>query len=85
LQLDCESVLIQILNHMSSEETAKVKCVILEERRLAIQIEQKQGRNSKIVVWIPRSQIQHVSRQKGYPTTIELPEWLAEEKGLNYE
>ena len=72
-----------------SQELAKVRCTILEDSRdtgLAFQIEQSQARGAILRVWIPRSQVEHISKRDGVMASmLELPEWLAEAKGLDYE
>lgn len=34
--------------------------------------------------WLPKSQIDRLSRFDGAITSIEIPTWLADEKGLDY-
>jgi len=39
-------------------------------------------------VWVPRSLLDHISkRDNGFLTEmkVDMPEWLADEKGLDYE
>lgn len=66
-------------------QSATINCaMLLQDRDKAIQIEHK-----KVRAWIPKSQIDY---QRKYPRTaagqeitLKIPEWLAEEKGLDYE
>lgn len=71
-------------------EPVKVYCVIMEERERSVRIIQEQARGAVKDVFIPRSQIEHKSKNGkqvfgGIEGNIEIPEWLAEEKGLDYE
>lgn len=70
---------------MSGRELCQVKCTIIDDSRdTSLQIEQRQARGGKLVVWIPRSQIEHISKRAGdMNTTIEMPLWLVESKGLD--
>lgn len=73
-----------------SAEPAMVRCIILEEREISLHIEQEQARGATLRVWIPRSQLDHISKRGssktgfGVDATIEMPEWLANDKGLDY-
>jgi hypothetical protein len=68
------------------KEPAKIRCTIIEEREMSLWIEQKQPRGGTLRVWIPRSPLDHISKREGEMTsTIEMPEWLAEAKGLDCE
>lgn len=63
-------------------EYASIPCRILDERPLALRIEQDGNQ-----VWIPRSPCKRILKQAPDATgareaTIEMPWWLAEEKGL---
>jgi hypothetical protein len=70
---------------VNDRELCQVKCTILDDSRAtALQIEQRQARGGKLVVWIPRSQVEHISKRKGHMnTTLEIPLWLVESKGLD--
>jgi hypothetical protein len=70
---------------MSGSELCQVKCTIIDDSRdTALQIEQRQARDSKVVVWIPRSQVEHISKRPGHMNTIiEMPLWLVEAKRLD--
>lgn len=65
-------------------DRAEINCALLiEDREKAIQIEHK-----GVVAWIPKSQIDYQRRQKlpsgKIEITLHIPEWLAEEKRLDY-
>ena len=65
------------------KEPVTVRCTIIEEREMSLWIEQKQARNGKLQVWIPRSPLNHISKREGeMASTIEMPEWLCIAKGL---
>lgn len=79
-------------------EMVKVKCLLVERRELSINIRQIQAirrgstRTIGMEVWIPRSQVDHIivyGTNKDDPSvkdaTITIPEWLAEEKRLDYD
>ena len=68
-----------------SRELCQVKCTIIDDSRdTALQIEQRQARDSKVVVWIPRSQVEHISKRPGHMnSTLEIPLLLVEVKGLD--
>ena len=70
---------------MSGRELCQVKCTIIDDSRdTALQIEQRQARGGKLVVWIPRSQLKHISKRSGDMNSIlEIPLWLVESKGLD--
>ena len=70
---------------MSNRELCQVKCTIIDDSRdTALQIEQRQARGGKVIVWIARSLIEHIKRRKGHMnTTLEVPLWLVESKGLD--
>ena len=78
---------------MSNSFSVEVWCVILKETEMALQVQQAiHGRHEKSdPVWIPRSQLDHISK-KGFnkenrahkDATITMPSWLAETKGINY-
>jgi hypothetical protein len=58
-----------------------VRCTILEERDISLCIEQGGSR-----VWLPRSGCANISKRPGaMASSIEVPEWLAEGKGLDYD
>lgn len=73
-----------------NSEPARVRCIILEERDISLCIEQAQARGSTLRVWLPRSQLEIISKKGssktgfGVDATIEMPEWLANDKGLDY-
>lgn len=73
---------------MSDREPALVRCEILEERERSIHILQRQARGGEKREWLPRSQLEHISKRKNeegkWEADIEMPEWLADEKGLDY-
>ena len=67
---------------MSDRDHASIPCRIIEERPKALRIEQAGSE-----VWIPRSVCKCISKHEDHPkggrrATIEMPWWLAEEKGL---
>jgi hypothetical protein len=71
---------------MSRNNTVTIWCTILEERELALRVEQVQARDNKLRAWLPRSQLHHLSKRKQpMETKIEMPEWLALDKGFDYE
>ncbi len=75
---------------MSDREPAFVRCIILEEREISLHIQQDQARGGEVRCWIPRSQIDHISKKgknaKGdMEAEIEMTEWIAEQKGLDYK
>jgi hypothetical protein len=60
-------------------EPVTVRCTILEERAIALLIEQ-----GNLRVWVPRTGCIQISKQDGrMASTILMPEWLAEAKELN--
>lgn len=66
-------------------EPAFVRCVIKREKAKAILI-----RQNELEVWLLRSQCFRISKiakdDDGiWEVEIEMPEWLAEEKGLIYQ
>ena len=80
-------------NKMSDydNDPARVKCVIIRETEKALLIRQDQKEiNATQEVWVPRSQCSHISKlgrnKTGFfDATIEMSEWLAEEKELDYQ
>jgi hypothetical protein len=67
---------------MSNRDYASIPCRIIEERPLSLRVEQAGSE-----FWLPRSQVKCISRHEDHPkggrrATIEMPWWLAEEKGL---
>ncbi len=63
-------------------EFASIPCRILDERPLALRVEQNGNQ-----VWIPRSPCKRIHKKAEHPAggrvgTIEMPWWLADEKGL---
>jgi hypothetical protein len=67
-------------------EPVTVRCTIVEERELALQIEQSHARGGTLRVWVPRSQLEHIAKRQGaMNSSITMPEWLAEAKGLDFE
>jgi hypothetical protein len=67
-------------------EPVTVRCTIIEERELALCIEQSQARGGSLRVWMPRSQLEHISKRQGTMNSkLEVPEWLCIAKGLDYE
>lgn len=66
--------------------SAKFRCRILEEREKAIRVKQEIHNRGVVECWIPRSQIDHISKlpdgQPGIPATITASEWIMEQKGL---
>lgn len=63
------------------------RCIIIDERPLAIQIEQQIGR-TKVQAWIPKSQMTSIRRMrspdgKDEEISFSVPDWLSDEKGLN--
>lgn len=72
-------------------DLVKVKCVIIKETDAALRVSQP-GRSA---IWIPRSPLNHISkrlvdnwsgRTSGFKqATIDMPQWLAGKKGLDYE
>jgi hypothetical protein len=50
-----------------------------EDSDLAILVSETGDKEN--AVWLPRSQIEYVTDRNGH-TTVTLPEWLAQDKGL---
>lgn len=71
-------------------EPARVECIILEEREKSLHVRQEQPRGGNVDVWLPRSQLEHISKDGKDKETghvkarIEMPEWLADQNNLNY-
>lgn len=66
------------------KEPAIVRCRIVHETDKALLIEQ-----GVTQTWIPRSQLDHISKKGkhakgGFEAEIEMPEWLADDKGVEY-
>lgn len=69
----------------------KVECVIIKETDMALRVSQP----GLSAIWIPRSPLNHISkrpvdnwsgRTAGFKqATIDMPLWLAEQRGLDYE
>lgn len=76
---------------MSRQELVKVECVILKETDMALRISQP----GLSALWVPRSLLSHISkkpidnwcgRTSGFRNAaIDMPQWLAKERGLDYE
>jgi hypothetical protein len=72
-------------------EPVTVRCTIIEERELALCVEQSQAGQAgsgafRISVWLPRSQLYHISRrEEAMNSEIAMPQWLAVAKGLDCE
>ncbi len=67
------------------------KLTLLDDRKKAIKVVQKQARNTTSAeVWLPKSQIKY-QRKLGrdgegrQEIVVEIPEWLCEEKNLDCE
>lgn len=54
---------------------------LIHETDLAILVQDKDGED----VWIPRGQVSYLLKEKNNYVTIEIPEWLAKAKNLDYE
>ena len=73
-------------NKDNDTEPARVKCIIIHRTEQAMLI--RQGAKE---TWVPRSlcRTSILGRNKDNPShkdaTIDMPEWLAEEKGITYE
>lgn len=71
-----------------TQETTKVRLWQLQARESAIQFStMPPGDQSGRLIWLPRSQILHVSRDAPLPggwvpCTVDLPLWLAEARDL---
>ena len=66
-----------------NKSTVRVNCILIQDRPMALLILQ-----DEIEVWIPRSLLEHISkRDNGFlvELKVDMPEWLAEEKGLDYD
>ena len=67
--------------HSGNQEWVELDVEVLWKTEMAIKIEEGEVND----VWIPLSQIKDVDPDElevGQSRTIEIPEWLAEEKGL---
>lgn len=66
---------------MSHNDTIEVAVEIMGETDKALLVSDTGDRDD--AVWIPKSQIEYPDGSKrGDTVTIEMPEWLAEDKGL---
>jgi len=70
-----------------SNEPIKIRCWIAGSTDKAYQVSKTPQDRSHILVWIPRSQLEHVSKEPAKPgewqeATITMPLWLAEDKDL---
>jgi len=66
-----------------NKSTVQVSCILIQDRPMALLISQ-----DEIEVWVPRSLLEHISkRNNGFlvELKVDMPEWLANEKGLNYD
>lgn len=54
---------------------------LIHETLKAILVRNKDGDE----VWIPRGQISYLLKEKNHHVTLEMPEWLAKAKNLDYE
>lgn len=67
-----------------AESATITGALLIDATEKAILIESKGKR-----YWIPRSQIDYIRKEKptqaGRVCTLHIPEWLAQEKGLDYE
>lgn len=74
------------MKYNEEQELACVKCVIIHRTELAMLLRQGTAEH-----WVPRSLCltSILGFNKDNPmhkdATIEMPEWLAEEKGLSYQ
>lgn len=61
------------------QEFVEVECTVTHETEAAVKCV-----TSRTTVWVPKSQLRDQVKQipSGGPITIEVPEWLAIEKGL---
>ena len=69
------------------DELVEVAVEIRRERPLAIGVsdgtgELKLGDGKETLIWLPRSQLTEIRREKGNFAVVTLPAWLATEKGL---
>ena len=60
-----------------SRELVEVDVVVLAETELAFLVS-----DGIVEEWVPKSQIEDDGLYIGYEGTIEIPEWLAVDKGL---
>lgn len=66
--------------------SAKFKCRIIDETDGAIKVRQEIPNRHALETWVPRSQIDHISKlpdgKPGIPATITCADWIIDKKGI---
>lgn len=66
-------------------ETRKVCLFFIretEKARLYSTVPPERGQTKDTEIWLPRSQIEHTSKDPSGMHIVTIPEWLADKKGL---